>query len=123
MKRLFRWKGILIVAMTLEDAWAEVVQIAMDHGYGGNVIAWERENRGFEDEDFDQVSTREYLAAVDPDELVHLGYDEFPSGLGLFLEHGSPIASSSVLGITVTMAARNWADILPTGWVHIPDEG
>lgn len=122
MKRMFRWKGILICATSLEAAWAVLEATAAFHGSGdfdGDMAQWEREyTRTFVDEPgYDEVVPREYLHAINPEEYLELLDQDVPDGLVSV----SDMVYAESAGVTVNMEARSWASLLPAGWAFVPD--
>lgn len=119
--RLFRWKCVLICAPSLEEAWDVVVKHSIVEGYigkgHGTVCDWESDHReGGADKVYNDVSAREYLHAIDPDETIELWYEW--GGLPLVAMTVSDEVYARMSKASVWMSASWWAEVLPAGWSH-----
>lgn len=132
MKRMFRWKDVLIVALHREGAW-EALRVALN---AASMEVYEQDHRSIGSVDgdwylheaYNAISAIEYLVAVDPGLLVEISDNHIPESispgpvLNLPAEEDDERAVLTAPFWTVTLEAWAWAQILPIGWVLQPED-
>ena len=144
MKRMFRWKQHLIVAVSKDDAVHLLRQEVLDplapghpRAEGGTptMAEYERQTRDVSGVDgdwylheaYDAVDADEYMSAVPPGELIEIPDGWIPSSLSAGPEltlpetdEESPMLQEPAW--TATLEAWAWATILPHGWMWNTDD-
>ena len=120
MKRMFRWKDVLMCAANMESAWVMLMNHAKSMGGYKYITEWEREEtRHNEDPMYNIVNPREYLHAINPEEPLEILDEHLPTGM---ITVSDEMYAESA-GVVVLLDAESWALLLPVGWMHVPDFG
>ena len=137
MKRMFAWKGHLVVATSISVAW-ELLQDALldkpdvDGGLGGTYTMenWVAENCYDLSELYEAVDAREYLHAVDHGQSIEFSWADIPNGIvgelwgKTFQEPNmtdGPIVGLGSINYGLYGDASDWAEVLPVGFIYRPE--